>query len=223
VPEPHPTSFVIAVSSVLGGGKTTLVKRTAELLDGASTLFLDDYEMERPKDLHNWIRDGADMNEWKTPQFVRDVRALRNGESIVYPVGGTIVQPTEYVVIEDPMGRTRDEIAENIDLMVFIDTPIGIGLVRQLLRDYIDHTTPENMENATKEEYAQKIIEVLTSMKSWLHLYLDVFGEAYGEALRQVKPSCDLVLDWRLQVDRMAKQIAAAAKEGQRRLKNQCI
>lgn len=36
-----PESFVIAISAVSGGGKTTLVKKTAELL-GATTLFTDE-------------------------------------------------------------------------------------------------------------------------------------------------------------------------------------
>ena len=128
--ESHFTNFVIGISSTSGGGKTTLVKKAAELLD-AATLFFDDYDSETkyPKDMDKWFRDGADMNEWKTPNFAGDVNALRKGENIVYPVDGAIIQPTEFIVIEEPTGRTRDEMAENIDFMVLIDTPFEIGYI----------------------------------------------------------------------------------------------
>ncbi len=43
--ESRSTNFVIGISSTSGGGKTTLVKKTAELLD-AATLFFDDYDSE---------------------------------------------------------------------------------------------------------------------------------------------------------------------------------
>jgi len=54
-------SFVIAVGSTSGGGKTTLVKRTAELLS-ASTLFFDDYAKgpDYPRDIPAWLENGGD-------------------------------------------------------------------------------------------------------------------------------------------------------------------
>ena len=64
----HSPSYIIAVSSVSGGGKTTLVKKIAEFLRG-TTLFFDDYASvsEYPPDIKKWVEDGADVNEWKTP------------------------------------------------------------------------------------------------------------------------------------------------------------
>ena len=100
--ESRATNFVIAVSSVSGGGKTTLINKTAELLNGAVLLF-DEYKTvsHYPKDVRKWLDDGADVNEWKTPQFARDVAALRSGESVTSPRDGRTVHPTEYIVIED--------------------------------------------------------------------------------------------------------------------------
>ena len=84
---PRSPNYIIAISSVSGGGKTTLVKRTADLLKGV-TLFFDDYASvsEYPPDIKKWVEDGADVNEWKTPQFAQDLAALRKGESIVSPI-----------------------------------------------------------------------------------------------------------------------------------------
>ena len=67
-------NYIIAVSSVSGGGKTTLVKRIADFL-GGTTLFFDDYASvsEKPSDIRKWVDNGADVNEWKTPQFAQDL------------------------------------------------------------------------------------------------------------------------------------------------------
>ena len=74
----HSPNYIIAVSSVSGGGKTTLVRSTADLLRG-TTLFFDDYASvsNYPQDIKKWIEDGADVNEWRTPQFSKDLATLR--------------------------------------------------------------------------------------------------------------------------------------------------
>jgi hypothetical protein len=107
-----PAGFVIAFSSVSGGGKTTLVKKVAERLDAPWLLF-DEYKIvsHYPKDVRKWVDDGADVNEWQTPQFAADVAALRRGESVTLPRDGRIVLPAEHVLIEEPMGRARVEMA----------------------------------------------------------------------------------------------------------------
>ena len=98
----------------------------------------------RDRTLSEWLRDGADVNEWKTPQFALDVAALREGRSVALPprrggdtLGrkpGDTVQPTRYVLIEEPMGRARAEMAQSIDFAVVIDTPLEVALARRLLR-----------------------------------------------------------------------------------------
>jgi len=64
MPQDPPAGFVIAVSSVSGGGKTTLVKKTAELLDAPWLLF-DEYKTDShyPKDVRKRLDDGADIDE----------------------------------------------------------------------------------------------------------------------------------------------------------------
>ena len=130
----HSPNYVIAVSSVSGGGKTTLVKSAAFLLRG-TTLDFDDYASisQYPPDLKKWVEDGADVNEWKTPQFAQDLAALRRGESIVSPLDGASILPSEFIVIEEPMGRERVEMASLIDFVAVIDTPLDIALARRLL------------------------------------------------------------------------------------------
>ncbi|MFC1718548.1 hypothetical protein ACFL6S_33135 [Candidatus Poribacteria bacterium] len=217
--EPCSTNFVIGISSTSGGGKTTLVKKAAELLDNAATLFLDDYdhEMVSPKDMDRWLKNGADMNEWKTPSFARDVRALRNGESVVSPVDGTPIQATKFIVIEEPSGRTRDEMAESIDFMVLIDTPLEIGFARRLLRS-MENISFEGIEEATKEELAKAIKDIVEFLRGEASQFLDTWRAIYIEVQKQVEPSCDLILDGCLPVDELAKQLVEAVKKRRKSL-----
>jgi len=124
MPNSQLTYFVIAISSVSGGGKTTLVHKTAERLN-ASVLLFDDYRtVSQHPHTQQWLDGGCDIDEWQTPQFARDVAALKRGEPVTLPESGRIVQPTEFIVIEEPMGRARAEMAPHIDFVAVIDTPL---------------------------------------------------------------------------------------------------
>ncbi len=198
-------SFVIAVSSAAGGGKTTLVTKAGELL-GATTLFFDDYigVPEYPQDMKKWVADGADLNLWKTPQFAEDLAALKRGESVVSPAGGATISPTEFIVIEEPMGRGRDEMAKSIDFVVLIDTPLDIALARNLLR--VDGTnTSANMRQVTKEL-------LIASSREFVRDYLDVSRSVYIAVQEQVAADCELVLDGRLPPDELAEQLVNAVR-----------
>ena len=209
----HSPNYIIAVSAVSGGGKTTLVKSTAELLKG-SALFFDDYASvsEYPPDIKKWVEDGADVNEWKTPQFAQDLTALRRGDSIVSPIDGASILPSEFIVIEEPMGRERAEMATLIDFVAVIDTPLEIALTRRLLRD-LGPISVENIEKATKEQLAEGFVQIVTYLKDYLSGYLDAGRDLYIAVQEQAKENCDLVLDGCLSVDELAQQLVTAVED----------
>jgi hypothetical protein len=213
VAENHPTHFVIAVSSVSGGGKTTLVKKTAELLNGALLLF-DEYKTvsHYPKDVRKWLDDGADANEWKTPQFARDVAALRRGESVTSPRDGRIVHPSEYVVIEEPMGRGRAEMAPHIDFVALLDTPLEIALCRGIMRD-AGHWLVDDPEGATKEQLVKSQKGLWDYLRGYLGFYLHAGRELYIAVQEHARATSDLVLDGQLPADELARQLVAAVEE----------
>jgi len=197
--------FVVAVSSASGGGKTTLATGAAELL-GASALFFDDYAgvSQYPPDMKKWVDDGADLNLWKTPKFAEDLAALKRGESITSVVGGATLSPTEFIVIEEPMGRGRDEMAKSIDFVALIDTPLDIALARNLLR--ADGTnTSANMRQLTKEL-------MIASFREYVRDYLDVSRSIYIAVQEQVAAECDLILDGRLPADELAEQLVGTVR-----------
>jgi len=211
--EAHPTNFVVAIASVSGGGKTTLVKKTAELLNG-TTLFFDDYQSvsQYPEDSQKWLEDGADVNEWKTPQFSRDVAALRKGQSITMPGNGGTVEPSEFIVIEEPMGRARVEMAAHIDFVAVIDTPLEVALSRRVIRD-MGYFDIKDIDTATREQLVEGFEKLIGYVRNFLGHYLRTGRELYTTVQEQAKASCDLVLDGQLPVDELARQLVAAVKK----------
>lgn len=209
----HSPNYIIAVSAVSGGGKTTLVKRTADFLRGTA-LFFDDYASvsEYPTDIKKWVEDGADVNEWKTPQFAQDLAALRRGDSIVSPIDGASILPSEFIVIEEPMGRNRAEMASLIDFVAVIDTPLEIALARRLLRD-LGPISVEDIEKATKEQLAEGVVKIITYLNDYLSGYLDAGRDLYIAVQERAKENCDLVLDGSLSVDELAQQLVTAVKD----------
>ena len=210
--ENHPTHFVIAISSVSGGGKTTLVRKTAELLNGATLLF-DEYKTvsQYPQDMRKWLDDGADVNEWKTPQFARDVAALRRGGSVTSPRDGRIVQPSAYIVIEEPMGRSRAEMAPHIDFVAVLNTPLEIALCRGIMRD-TNHFHIDDLGGATKEQLAHSHEGLYDYLRGYLGFYLYALREFYITEYEQAAATCDLVLDGQLPADELARQLVAAVE-----------
>ena len=209
----HSPNYIIAVSSVSGGGKTTLVKRTADFLKGTA-LFFDNYAAvsKYPSDIKKWVEDGADVNEWKTPQFAQDLAALRSGNSILSPIDGASILPSEFIVIEEPMGRERAEMASLIDFVVVIDTPLEIALTRRLLRD-LGPISLEDIDKATKEQLAEGVLQIVTYLKDYLSGYLDAGRDLYVAVQERAKTTCDLVLDGALPVDELAQQIVTAVED----------
>jgi len=210
--ESESTSFVVAVSSVSGGGKTTLVTKAGQLLD-ATTLFFDDYRAvsQYPQDLRQWVEDGADLSEWKTPQLAKDLSALKRGESIQPPVGGATISSTAFIIIEEPMGRGRDEMAKSIDFVALIDTPLDIALARRFLR-LADANPLEDLEQTTKQQLRESVEALTGFVRDQLRSYLDVSRSVYMAVQEQVAADCDLVLDGRLPADELAEQLVGAVR-----------
>jgi hypothetical protein len=212
----HPTHFVIAIGSISGGGKTTLVKETAELLNAPWLLF-DEYKTvsQYPQDVKKWLDEGADVNEWKTPQFARDVAALKRGESVTSPRDGRIVQPSEYIVVEEPFGRGRAEMASHIDFVAVIDTPLEIALCRGIMRDtnrfYVD-----DLDAASKEQLVHSHEGLYDYLRGYLGFYLYALREFYIAVYERAAATCDLVLDGQLPADELARQLVAAVEKARK-------
>lgn len=191
-------NLVVAISGTSGAGKTSLVQKVTEQLDDAISLHFDDYEAvsKYPTDFAQWVSEGADPNKWETPQLLTDLSALRRGNSVISPVSGEILQPAQFIIVEEPFGRERAGIDSLVDLAVCIDLPLEIALARRLLRD---------AEWCLREKNADYLSIYL---KEYLTNYLtNGLREMYAIVNTKVLESCELSLDGCKSLDDLADEV----------------
>ena len=75
-----------------------------------------------------------DPNAVETPQFAADLERLRRRQSVRLPQDHGSVEPADFVILEEPFGRSRDVMAPMIDLAVHIAIPHDVAMARRLLR-----------------------------------------------------------------------------------------
>lgn len=193
-------TYVVAISGMSGAGKTSVVRRTAELLGDAVALHFDDYisVSTYPADLRAWMEEGADVDVWKTPQLADDIRSLRAGEAITLP-GGRVVEPADVLVIEEPFGRMRKEMAGLIDLAVHIDVPADVLLARRLLRRLSEE----------REQFGERLLDQLQDDLRH-HIAAGRLLEMRGSIV--ARDAADLVLEGTASIDELSGRVVEAVK-----------
>jgi uridine kinase len=198
-----PACRVIALCGVSCAGKSSLVQKTAELLGEAACLHFDDYKSvsDYPADLAAWVASGADPDEWRTPAFATALQALRRGEAVTLPEEKGIVEPRPYLVVEEPFGRARQEVAPNLDFVVYLDAPLDIAMIRKIRRD--------------AARFAQEVqgADVLRWIHDFCAFYLDgPLRDVYRAACERARAGADLVLDATRPLDELARELAEHAR-----------
>ena len=117
------TPFVIAIAAVSGGGKTTVTKLLNQKCENSKALYYDDYDINGPDDIVNWIDGGGDPNEWDLTPFIKDLDILLN-------------ETLDYIILDFPFSYKHDQVRKFIDYSIFIDTPLDIAMARRVIRDY---------------------------------------------------------------------------------------
>lgn len=115
--------FVIAISGVSGGGKTTVTKHLIQKLHHSQALYFDDYDFDGPEDIITWVEKGSDYNLWDLTPLIKDLKVLCN-------------EPLGYIVLDFPFAYKHFKMSKYIDLAIYIDTPLDIALARRLTRDF---------------------------------------------------------------------------------------
>jgi len=193
------STFVIAMAGTSGAGKSTLIERLVERLGNANSLRLDDYEDSSIyPPVAEWLEGGADPNRFQSPRFMADALALKQGEPIIHPVTGEVVQPASYLLLEEPFGRARDAMRGLIDFLIYIDLPLEIAHARKLLRknDFLPW-----------EDHPERFMQNLRQHLVW---YMDFGRDFYLAVKSSACKDCDLLLDGTLSAEQMADKIIEA-------------
>ncbi|MCT2536888.1 AAA family ATPase [Aquibacillus koreensis] len=115
--------FVIAISGVSGGGKTTITKALSDRLSNSTNLFFDDYDFEGPVDIIDWVDRGADYNEWNLDPLIHDLKQI-------------ISKCYTFILLDYPFADKHVKTSKWINATIFIDTPLDVAMARRLMRDY---------------------------------------------------------------------------------------
>jgi uridine kinase len=197
---------VVAVSGTSGGGKTTLVRKAAALLQDVVRLHFDDYIFlgNDPSEIRAWLEAGADPDHLKTPRLADDLRRLRSGEAAPLPDGGGRIEPAEFVILEEPFGRSRGDVAPYIDLAAHLDLPADVALARRIVRAIQEQEPPDP---------ARTLADIHHDLKA----YLAAGRESYEAANRAARESADLVLDGLRPAEELAAELVAEMRRRRRK------
>ena len=197
--------IIIAISSVSGGGKSVVVRKLAELFEGAISIHFDDYETPEtyPKNPMDMMKNGVDFNVIKSPLLAEHLQALKNGQSVTTP-HGEVLSPAQYIIYEGPLGRAQHETGQFIDFLVFIDTPLEVGLARRFSRSI----ATSHIEGLSQDQ----LVRLLKSLKSFADDYVLWVRKAYMAQREIIRPGSDLILDWDQTPEELAQAVIQALK-----------
>lgn len=162
--------IVIGIGGGTGSGKTTLVNRIKERFGkDVCVVSHDSYYKDHPElPLAERKKLNYDQPDaFETDLMVRDVEALRRGESIFCPVydysiynrsGKTIrIDPAKVILLEGIMIFENKALRDLMDIKVFVDADADVRLLRRLARDV-------NTRGRTLESVMQQYLETVKPM-----------------------------------------------------------
>lgn len=128
---------IIGISGVSGAGKSTLSKALATHLQ-ATYISWDDFDdiSTGPEDYVDWYNRGQDYSEWNYISLAKALRLLKSEQAVLNPANHCLLDPTEFIIFDAPLGRLHHQSGQYIDIWIHIKVPLDISLSRRLIRDY---------------------------------------------------------------------------------------
>jgi uridine kinase len=197
-------NYIIAVASIIGGGKTSLVKALEERLNNAPTIYYDHYERmtgESVDNLIKWMRSGADFNDFVIPKLPEDLERLKQGKTAIDPLTGTEIRPNKYIIFEMPLGKEHRLTSAYIDLLIWIETPFDVALGRKIkeftsgyFSGQVDHKERIIWLDRYLDNYLSIVRDVLRIQKEKVSVNADIIINGEGDLETMVQKATDEIL-----------------------------
>lgn len=185
--------IVVGVSGISGSGKTTLVNALSQQLH-ATCLFWDNFDeiSASPSDYVTWFERHGDYNEFNYQALAEAIFALKKGQSITHPVNKEVLSPTQYIIVDAPLGKAHIQTSQHIDFFIHIDIPLDVALARRLRRDI-------NHQNLSRQD-------IDNALKYYLTQSRPLFTE---ECMCSISNSADYIIDGSEKTETQVKLIVA--------------
>ena len=140
--------LVIGIAGGTGSGKTTLVKRLAEIFQGEVTVLSHDNYYKRHDELtydQRCLLNYDEPDAFDTSLMAYQLDCLRHGQSIECPVYDYTVHnrsdetihivPNRVIIVEGIMIFENEDLRNLMDIRIFVDTDADVRLCRRIKRD----------------------------------------------------------------------------------------
>ena len=141
-------TIVIGIAGGSGSGKTTLAHKLKDALGDDIVLLCHDFYYKAHDDMPFEERQKLNFDHpdaFDTDLLIEDIRALKRGESFLHPIYSFTehtrlpqrvrVDPARVVIVEGILIFENQQLRDEMDIKVFVDTDADIRLIRRLLRD----------------------------------------------------------------------------------------
>ena len=197
-------AHIIAVASIIGGGKTSFVKAIAERLKDATTIHYDHYERateESANSLIKWMRNGADFNDFVIPGLPEDLEKLKRGGSVKDPLTGIEIRSDKYIIFEMPLGKEHKLTAAYIDMLIWIEIPFDIALARKIkeftrdcLKGQVDHRKRIIWLDGYLDNYLGIVRKILQIQEERVSINADIIINGENDLETMVQEATDQIL-----------------------------
>lgn len=144
--------ILVGIAGGTGSGKSTLARRIVRAMgEERCALLTQDSYYRSLTDMSHEARARVNFDHpdaIDSELLVRHVQALKSGEPVEVPrydfarhaqlAGGTLVAPKPVIVVEGILVFVWPALVEQLDVKVYVDTPMDMRLARRVRRDIAD-------------------------------------------------------------------------------------
>lgn len=195
---------VIAISGPIGAGKSSLRMALENTLPNCVSVDIDHYQSITQRSLafvQDWMQSGANPDAFPLPRLANDLRQLRSGFPINHPTNGQTVAPAEVILFETPFGRLHTETAQQIDILLWIETPLDVALARKL-QQFVGEALHNSSPSGIREFH------------QWIFVYLQNYSTTIHSLMRmqqeRIASRADVRVDGTLPINQLVLRAAEA-------------